>query len=131
MNRKDHCGRTALYIAAYPWTDAVRVLLKADADITSIDKKKVRLPIFELFYFFEKNLESRKILFAAGREEDTLYIESFYRSHMEDRLCLRHMYRQTIRQRLSYNYPNRNMVVLAYQLPLPNALKSFLLYDLL
>ena len=130
MNRKDHCGRTALYIATYPWADAVRVLLKANADITAIDRRKMRLPFPEIFYDLDRNPHSRKILFAAGRTEDTRYMESFYRSHVCGH-CLRHLCRLTIRQRLSSNYPNRNMFVLADQLPLPNALKSFIVYDLL
>ena len=131
MNRKDHCGRTALYIATNPWADAVRVILKANADITAIDRRKMRLPFPEIFYDLERNPQSRKILFAAGRAEDIRYLESFYRSHVEDRRCLRHLCRLTIRQRLSSNYPNRNMFVLADQLPLPNAIKSFIVYDLL
>ena len=93
MNRKDHCGRTALYIATYPWADAVKVLLKANADITAIDRRKMRLPFPEIFYDLERNPQSRKILFAAGRAEDTCYVKSFYRSHVEDRHCLRHMCR--------------------------------------
>ena len=131
VNRKDHCGRTALYIATNPCADAVRVLLKANAEITAIDRRKMRLPFPEIFYDLERNLQNRKILFAAGRTDDTCYMESFYRSHVEDRHSLRHLCRLTIRQRLSSNYPNRNMFVPADQLPLPNALKSFIVYDLL
>ena len=130
VNRKDHCGRTALYIATNQWADAVRVLLKANADITAIDRRKMRLPFPEIFYNSGRNPQSRKILFAAGREEDAQYMESFYRSHVEDRHSLRHLCRQTIRQRLSPNYPIRNIFFLADQLPLPNALKSFIVYDL-
>ena len=132
VNMKDHCGRTALFIAAFHGcVESLKLLLRANSDIKTCDMSKVNIPFYQSLHYPDMNLNCRKILFAAGREEDTRYIESFHRSYVEDRLCLRHMCRQTIRQRLSSNYRNSNMFVLADQLSLPDALKSFLLYDLL
>ena len=132
VNMKDHCGRTALFNAAFHGcVESLRLLLRANADIKTCDMSTVNLPFWESLHHPDMNPECRKILFAAGREENASFTESFLRSHVEDRLCLRHICRQAIRQRLSSNYQNRNMFALADQLPLPNALKSYLLYDML
>ena len=130
VNMKDHSGRTVLFNAAFHGcVESLRLLLRANADIKACDRSTVYIPFY--VHHPDMNPECRKILFAAGREEDTQHMESFYRSHVEDRHSLRHLCRLTIRQRLSPNYPNLNMVVLTDQLPLPNALKSYLLYDML
>ena len=132
MNMGGHCGRTALFSAAFHGcVESLRLLLRANADIKTCDISAVNLPFWESLHHPDMNPECRKILFAAGREENASFTESFHRSHVEDRLCLRHMCRLAIRQRLSSNYLNRNMFAVADQLPLPNASKSYLLYDML
>ena len=132
MNAKDYSARTALFIAAYRGcVQSVRLLLKGNADITTCDTRNVGLLWYENYDNSTMKPICRKILFAVGRKEDDQYKKDFYGSLAEDYLGLKYMTRQLIRERISSSYPNCNLFSFINQLPLPNALKSYLLYDML
>ena len=120
VNMKDHCGRTALFIAAFHgWVESLRLLLKAKADIKTCDVNQVNLPWYESknlyiraspvytnsLYEYTVNMKSecRKNVFAAGREVDTSYMEEFFGSLTEDRHGLQYMTREIIRKYISSN----------------------------
>ena len=132
VNMKDYTARTALFIAAYrECVESVRLLLKANADITTCDTRNVSMLWYEDYENSKMKSECRNILLAVGRKEDEQYMEHFYESLAEDHLGLKYITRQVIRERILSNFPNCNLFYSINQLPLPNVLKSYLLYDML
>ena len=131
VNKKDYSARTALFIAAYRGcVEFVRLLVKANADVTTCDTRCVGRLWYEHYENSKMKPECRKILLAVGREDDEQYMERFYESFAEDRLGLKCITRKIIRERILSKYPNCNLFSFINQLPLPKVLKSYLLYDM-
>ena len=64
VNRKDHCGRTALYIAAYPWADADSKLVLI---LPRLTREKFVFPSSKFFIFSKR---TRKVgIFYLQQEE--------------------------------------------------------------
>ena len=132
VNAKDNYGKTALFLASVRgYVDCVRLLLKENADIESCDHTKIKFSPHEWSEPIAIEENCRELLYAAGKIESSLYAATFLELYAIDcRSNLKHICREIIRERLSSNHPDCNLFFIVNQLPLPGALKSYLLYNL-
>ena len=133
VNAKDNYDKTALFLASVRgYVDCVRLLLKANADIASCDNTKIKHSAHEWCEPITIQTNCRELLYVAGKIESSLYTENFKELCAIDcRSNLKHICREIIREHLSSNHPECNLFSIVNQLPLPVALKSYLLYNML